>query len=335
MPPVYQELHDDSVVIDAVCPLLRRTDAIEWYKEGGFTAVAPTVGGSSPAGETLRHLGLWARLLKTRPDLLLVRSAQDILNAKREGRLGIILHFQGTEPIENDLNLVDAYKDLGVGMIQLAYNQKNRVGDGCDERTDAGLSHFGASLIRRMNEAKVVIDCSHTGYRTTMDAIELSAAPVVFSHSNPKGVFTSHRNIGDDQIKAVARSGGLIGMNGCPYFISDAKRPSLDQFIDHFDYVSNLVGIDHIALGIDYWAGQAHIAEDDEAEQLYRTYIENGMWRPETYPPPPWYHPEGIETPRTFSNLTKRLVERGYKTDEIKKILGGNWVRVFRAVWGY
>ena len=113
----------------------------------------------------------------------------------------ILYHMQGTDPIEDNLDLVYVYRDLGVRIIQLCYNVKNHVGDGADERTDSGLSNFGVKLVRRLNEAKVIVDCSHTGYRTTMDAIEFSQAPVIVSHGNPKAVQPSKRNIGDDVIK--------------------------------------------------------------------------------------------------------------------------------------
>jgi membrane dipeptidase len=183
-----KRIHDEAIVIDATCPLMRRHDLIHWWIEGGATAAAPSVGGDKPAGETLKALGQWLDLIERTPEYLLVKSASDIERAKAEGTFGIILHFQGTEPIEDDINLVDAYKALGVGMIQLAYNVKNPVGDGCEERTDAGLSTFGLKLIERMNRAKVIVDCSHTGYTTTMEAIAASSAPVVFSHAGVKAV---------------------------------------------------------------------------------------------------------------------------------------------------
>lgn len=327
-------LHEESIVIDATCPLLSDPKHLELYRRGGCTAVAPTVGGSANAAETLRALGRWAGLLRSRDDLLLVRSAADIETAKRTGRLGIIYHFQGTEPLEDSLDLVDAYKAVGVGMIQLSYNVKNRVGDGCEERTDAGLSRFGLKLVERMNRAKVIVDCSHTGYRTTMDAIAASSAPVVFSHANAKAVHDSRRTIADDQIKAVAETGGLVGIVGFPAFVSSSPRPSLDDFIKHIDHVVQLVGIDHVGLGIDYFAGQDPIMPLPEARQYYDSFVAADKWSPESYPPPPYYYPAGIETPDRLPNLTARLLDRGYKPEDVQKILGGNWIRVFRAVWG-
>ena len=330
----HDRVHDQAIVIDAVCPLMLRREYIDWWIEGGATAAGPTVGAFERAGPTLKALGDWIRAIDADPRLNLIKRAADFEAAKAAGTLGVLFHFQGTEPIEDDLNLIDAYKALGVGMIQLAYNAKNRVGDGCEERTDAGLSNFGLKVIERLNQARIVVDCTHTGYRTTMDAIEASSRPVVFSHSNAKAVKDSPRNIMDEQIKGAAATGGLIGMVGFPAFVSSSPKPTLDEFIDHIDYVVKLVGDDHVGLGIDYYWGQVPIADVEEATRMYQEFVAAGTWRPESYPPPPYHYPDGISTPRDLRNLTKRLLERGYGEEATKKILGGNWVRVFREVWG-
>ena len=330
----HERIHDEAIVIDAVSPLAMRRQYIDRYIEGGATATAPTIAVFEGAGPTLRILGDWIRAIDADPRLTLVKRAADFAAAKADGKFGVLFHFQGTGPIEDDLNLIDAYKALGVGMIQLAYNIKNSVGDGCEERTDAGLSNFGLRVIERLNEARVVVDCTHTGYRTTMDAIEASSRPVVFSHSNAKAVKESPRNITDDQIKAAAATGGLIGMVGFPAFVSASTKPTLDEFIDHIDHVVKLVGDDHVGLGLDYYWGQEPIADEEEATQIYEQLIAAGTWRSEAYPPPPYHYPDGIATPRDLRNLTRRLLERGYGEEATKKILGGNWVRVFREVWG-
>jgi membrane dipeptidase len=329
-----ERIHNEAIVIDATCPLMRRHDLIHWWIEGGVTAAAPTIGGFLGAGESLKQVGQWLQLIDSTPDYIHVKSAADIERAKADGKFGIIFHFQGTTPIEDDLDLVNAYKQLGVGMIQLSYNVKNRVGDGCEERTDAGLSRFGLKLIERMNQQKVIVDCSHTGYQTTMEAIEASTAPVVFSHAGVKAVHASPRNIRDDQIKAVAATGGLVGTVGYPAFVSNDPHPTLDQFIDHIAYMADLVGTDHVGIAIDYFEGQVPVAESGQAERMYQQALESGIWSAESYPPPPYHYPQGIDTPQGFPNLTRRLLERGFSKEDTKKIMGGNWLRVFRDVWG-
>jgi membrane dipeptidase len=329
-----KSVHEQAIVIDAVCPLLWDQRHLELYRRGGATAVAPTVGGSESAEAAMRSIGRWIKRVRTGDDLALIRTAADIAAAKRDGRLGIVLHFQGADPIENDVDLIDAYKAAGIGMVQLTYNVKNRVGDGCEERTDAGLSRFGLDVVKRLNEARIVVDCSHTGFRTTMEAIEASTRPTVFSHAGAFSVHPSPRNISDEQIKAVAATGGLVGAVGFPAFVAAGPRPSLDEFMRHIDHMVNLVGIDHVALGIDYFTGQHPIASDEAAATLYKGFVADGRWSPKAYPPPPYYYPAGIETPEGLPNLTRGLLERGYAADDVMKIMGGNWVRVFRDVWG-
>jgi membrane dipeptidase len=327
-------LHTEGVVIDAVCPLVSDDSSyIDWYREGGVTVFAPSVGDVKGARATLERLGYWHRLLRERQDLLLVRLASDIELAKQTGRLGVYMHFQGAEPIEHDLDLVDLYKALGVGMIQLTYNVRNRIGDGCEERIDAGLSRFGVKLIERLNAARVIVDCSHTGLRTSLEAIECSAAPVVLSHSNARRVHTSPRNVSDELIAAIARSGGVIGIAGFPGMVAPTPLPTLDDFILHIDAIVRLVGIDHVGLGIDYYVGQAGVASDEEALRGYESAVRSGIWS-SAYPPPPHHYPAGIETPKTLLVLTRRLLEIGYADEDVRKILGGNWLRVMRSVWG-
>jgi membrane dipeptidase len=327
------EIHNDSIIIDAACPLLRDPTYLNWYREGGVTVVAPTVGGVDNARNTLNRIAPWCRLLSVRDDLLLVRQAQDIEIAKRSGRLGVYLHFQGTDSIEDNLDLIDLYKVLGVGVIQLTYNIRNRVGDGCEERTDSGVSSFGLRVIERLNKARVIVDCSHTGLRTSLDAIEHSVAPVILSHCNVSTIHSSRRNASDELIHAIARSGGVIGVAGFPAMVADSLAPSLEQFVAHIDAIVQQVGVDHVGLGIDYYLGQAGVASDADAKSMYDEGIRSGLWGA-AYPPPPHRYPAGIETPRTLPKLTARLLECGYGESDVRKILGGNWLRVMRDVWG-
>lgn len=328
-------LHRDAIIVDATCPLARSRPHLDWWREGGATAIAPTVTGmTGNAHSGLKLIGGWHRYVRERDDTILVRRAADIERAKVEGKLGLILHCQGTAIIEDELDFLDAYAAAGLRMVQLCYNRRNLIGDGATERSDSGLSHFGIDVIKRLNALNLVVDCAHTGIRTTFDAIETSTAPVVISHANAYAVHPNRRNVPDDLIKAIAATGGLVGTVGFPAFVADTNRPTLDQFIDDIVYKVDLTSIDHVALGIDYYEGQHGVESDPVALARYQQRIADGHWRPDEYPPPPYYYPAGIETPRTLLNLTRRLAERGFADDEIRKILGLNWLRVFRAVWG-
>ncbi|MBC7781427.1 MAG: membrane dipeptidase [Proteobacteria bacterium] len=330
-------LHRRSIVIDAACPLLRRRSFVDWYIEGGVTACAPTVGSTASAGETLRNLGAWLRLIDARADLTLVRESADIVRAKDEDRLGLIFHFQGADPIEGDLDLVDAYAALGVRVVQLAYNVRNRVGDGCEEPADAGLSNFGRDLISRLNESGIVVDGAHSGVRTTLEAIEVcgkSGKPFVFSHANPHALHDHPRNVTDVQMKACAATGGVIGINGFPWFIGASPRPTLADYIRHVDYAVERVGIDHVGLGLDYFEGMHPVAADEEASKFYQQQVAVRRWGAATYPPPPYYYPAEIATPRAMPVLTEALQARGWGDADIVKVIGGNWLRVYRLAWG-
>ncbi|MQW87899.1 dipeptidase [Sinorhizobium saheli] len=328
------ELHSDAVIIDAVCPLLHDPERIADYQAGGVTVIGPTVGSLQNAPVTVRMIGTWHKLIRERNDLMLIRTAADIRKAKATGKTGIIMHFQGPEPIEDSLDLIDSYKALGVGIMQLAYNVKNRIGDGCEERTDAGLSRFGLQVIERMNQVGMIVDCAHTGVRTTMDAIEHSSAPVIISHANAKSVHPSRRNISDDLIRAIAGNGGTIGAVGFPGFVSSDSRPTLDQFIDHIAYMSDLVGTQHISIGIDYYTGQFPYRDDASSMEDYWRAIADGIWTREAYPEPPHYYPAGIETPKGMPSLTERLLQRGFTEEDVRNIYGENLIRLYKTVWG-
>jgi membrane dipeptidase len=207
------------------------------------------------------------------------------------------------------------------------------VGDGCEEADDAGLSAFGRQVIREMNRVGMVVDLSHTGHRTTMEAMEASTAPCIFSHANARAVHPSRRNITDAQIDAVAAAGGVIGLNGFPAFVSRRRRPTLDDLLRHADHIAERVGVDHLSVGIDYYQGQWPFADARKARALYAERLAQGRWRPESYPPPPWRYPAGIEVPSKLPALTAGLRRRGYSERDVRKILGENLLRVFRRVW--
>jgi membrane dipeptidase len=332
--PDARAVHESAIVIDATCPLAQRTEFLDWWIEGGTTALAPTVASREGTAEALRRVAFWRDLTARDERLRLVTRAADIEQAKQDGTLGIIIHFQGIGPIEDDLNLVEVFKTLGLGMMQLAYNVQSLAGAGCEVAVDEGLTPFGRDLIDRMNAQRVIVDCSHTGRRTTLEAIARSQAPTVFSHANPAAMHPSGRCISDEQIRAVAATGGLTGMVGFPAFVSSDRHPTLDQFIDHIAYVADLVGIDHVALGIDYFTGQVPVVDDETARKGYDQWVAAGLWDPANYPPPPYHYPQGIDTPRGLPNLTAGMLRRGFTPEDCHKVLGGNWLRVFRAVWG-
>lgn len=332
------EFHKKAILIDATCPLATIEKYLQNYREGGVTVIAATVGFGIPQIGTLQftmhNLGQWFDRFRNNPDKLLhVTSVEDIYRAKKENKLGVIYHFQASLPFEDNINNIEIYYRLGVRICQLCYNTKDLIGCGCAEEIDTGLTPFGEKAIAELNRLGIVVDCAHTGYRTTMEAIEVSKAPVIISHGNARALCDTRRNLPDDIIKAIALNGGVIGINGYPAFVANKTRPTLDDYLDHVDYMAKLVGVEHICIGMDYYEYQAGVMDDDTAKMTYDFLISSGAWKPEEYPPPPWYYPDGIEMPEKLSNLTTGLLKRGYSEKDVENILGLNIIRVFREVW--
>lgn len=321
-------------LIDQTCPLLGALpETYRLWKDGGAAVATPTVAINANSRDALAKVAAWLAFIERHPDdLLLIREAADVDSAAASGRLGIVFHFQNSLPIERNLELLRVYHDLGVRMMQLAYNQKNFVGDGCEERTDAGLSKFGVRVIHEMNRLGMIVDLSHAGRRTTLEACETTRAPLVFSHANPRAVHPSPRNIDDEQIHAVVATGGLIGVVGYPAFVAEGTRPRVADLVKHVDYLVETAGVNHVGLGIDYFEMMAGVATDEAATRWYQRALADGQWSPESYPPPPWHYPEEIALPSQLANLVPALLDAGYAEDDMRKIVGGNFLRVFGAV---
>jgi membrane dipeptidase len=319
-----ERLHREAIVIDAACPLVTPREIrrrLPELQRGGVTCALSTVASIEGARTALAAIAAWYPALREYGDALcLATSAAEIEAAKASQRIAVVLHFQGGTPLEYDANLVEAFHRLGVRVIQLTYNERNPLGDGCTERTDAGLSDLGAQAIAEMNRLGVVVDLSHVGFRTSMEAIDASSAPVVFSHSNAAAVCESPRNLVDEQIRAAARTGGVVGVNAFPAFVSKRATPTVEHLLDHIDYMMRLVGDDHVGLGFDF----STETEDDYEYFKYKTQV---------YPRPPWIYPAGIDGFEKIPNVTRGLVARGYSDGTIRKIAGGNFLRVFRQVW--
>jgi membrane dipeptidase len=277
-----------------------------------------------PVRETVYAIADALRMARETPGLRLATSVADIRAAKAAGDLAVVLHLQGAEPLEYEPELVEVYWRLGVRVLQLAYNRRNPFCDGCEEPGDAGLSVLGRRMIAEMNRVGMLVDVSHTGVRSSLEAVDASSAPCIASHSNAAAVHKNPRNLPDDLIKAIAASGGVIGMNGFPSFVAASDRPTLDQFIDHMVYIDSLVGPGHVGIGLDYYEG---------SRADYDTLLASGVWKAENYGPPPYHYPAGLDRPDGLPALTARLLERGYREDALRGILGENWIRVYDQVW--
>jgi membrane dipeptidase len=257
--------------------------------------------------------------LQQRPDrYIMVRTATDIPRAKREGKLAVSFDLEGMNALDGNADMVNAYYELGVRQMLFAYNLNNLVGGGCHD-ADTGLTALGRAVIREMNRVGMLVDCSHTAYRTTMEAMELSEAPVIFSHSCAKALWKHGRNITDEQIKACARTGGVIGINGIGNFLG-RNDISSKIFVDHVAHVANLVGPEHVGISLDY-AFDAENVDDLVANN-------SRYWPKEEYQTASLYLP-----PEQLPEIVETMLQRGFGERDVTAILGGNFLRVAQAVW--
>lgn len=252
-------------------------------------------------------------------DYLLATTVDDIRLAKATGRLAVFFDIEGGRAVEAHPGLVEVFHRLGVRWMLLAYNKNNRLGGGCQDE-DCGLTDYGRQVIDEMRRVGMVLCCSHTGYRTVREAIEHSLNPVIFSHSNPRVVTDHDRNVPDDLIQACARTGGVVNLDGIGIFLGDNDN-STETLIRHIDHVAQLVGPEHVGLGLDYVFDQAELDE----------YVRS---RPDIFPPEKGYR-TGIAMiePERFPVIAEALLRRGYADAEVQGILGHNNLRVASLVW--
>ena len=332
-------LYASSIVIDALggsivrrpAPDIDGLDAIDQRIQAGITVSNETLAADR---ETFREATALVYDYLTlasieRDRLLIIESVDDIERAKRKGCHGLILGFQGATAFEDDVSTVFLFQKLGVRIVGLAYNGRTAVGDGCYEKQDQGLTVHGRRVIHAMNEAGITVDLSHVGERTSLEAIEVSTRPIIFSHSNCRALTPHVRNISDEQIQAVASKGGVIGIGPHSVFCERIRgqRPSIDDFLAHFEHVIDLVGIDHVGIGTDMFGGETL------SERLFRAKFSRvvpaffaGYSIAEKYV-------TGFERVEHFPRLAEEFSKRGYTEDDTRKILGGNFVRVFQETW--
>ena len=320
------EIYADALVWDGHAGVDpdRRTDlsGLETWRQVGVSFVSINVAYDVPSWEeTFPVLAAYRRFLDSNPDKYVIpASAADVRQAKRDGKLAVAFDLEGMSALAKDVNMVGLLHRLGVRQALFAYNLNNAAGGGCHD-VDTGLTEFGRAVIEEMNRVGMIVDCSHSAYTTTMEAMELSNAPVVFSHSNPKAVWDHGRNIADDQIRACAATGGVVGVNGMGIFLG-ANDSSTNTLVEHVRYLAELVGPAHVGLGLD------HIFEDvDLADELSA--------RPDYWPPGQLYDTPNISVahPRQISEICEQLLGHGFSEADVKGVLGENFLRVASEVW--
>ncbi|WP_275287846.1 dipeptidase [Halomonas elongata] len=320
------ELHQDAIVIDGLIIAKWNRELFEDMRKGGLTAANCTVSVWEGFQATVDNIVATNALLAESSDLVRpVHTTADITRAKEEGKTGIIYGFQNAHAFEDQIGYVEIFKRLGVGIVQMCYNTQNLVGTGCYER-DGGLSGFGREIVAEMNRVGIMCDLSHVGEKTSTEVIEASEKPVCYSHCLPSGLKDHPRNKSDEELKFIADNGGFVGVTMFTPFLRAGIDATVDDYVEAIEYVMNIVGEDAIGIGTDFTQGQDH----DFFEWL--THDKGYARRLTRFGK--IINPEGIRTIGEFGNLTEALLRRGFSEHQVRKIMGENWVRVLKDVWG-
>jgi len=331
-----QRVYKEAIVADMLEALMPAKDVGYFKKtvDAGVTvihATLPWVTDDLPAA--INKIAQFMKLVENTESAEMVSTVADIDNAKREGKLAIIPGMQDSIPFERDLDLVRIFHKLGIRVMMPAYSRQNYLGAGCTEEVDHGLTEQGRKAVKEWNRLGILADVSHCGDQTAIDTAECSEAPIAITHSTPYTLVEMNRAKKDQTIKTVAAKGGVIGQVIMSAFCERRDKmgtwPTLSDFVDIVDYLVNLVGVDHVGFGFDLvpfwtaeeWNAPAHM--DVAAHLVY----------PHKEPPFERVYVQGFKDHSDTIKIAEELVRRGYSDGDIKKILGGNWLRLLREVW--
>ncbi|ALJ15995.1 dipeptidase [Sphingopyxis macrogoltabida] len=330
------DLVNEALVIDMLHPILidegpaPMTDKLaEEYRTSGVNAILQGVGIRDPEArdQVLSYYALWGHYVQVNSHVFTgVDKMADILRAKRDGKVAVIMGMQNADHFQKVEDVEFFYK-LGQRVSQLTYNWQNRLGSGSTERVDGGITDYGVAIIEAMNKVGMLIDVSHSGDKTTLDAIELSPKPIAITHSNCRALNNHPRLKTDEAIKALAAKGGVFGIAGVRNFVTAQEPTTLPNIVDHIDHAVKLVGIEHVGIGSDL---DNHGYDDmpPELQKAMKGMLKSSYaWRDKI-------DTDGFDHPRRIYDLTEELMRRRYSNDNIKAILGGNFQRLLTATWG-
>jgi membrane dipeptidase len=320
------QFHRDNIVIDGLNAswFLEREVLLRLHR-GGVTAVNATLAAWHGQAETLDIIGgVYANMRQNVEVVHQVFSVQDIRAAKTAGKVGLIFGFQDTSPIEGRLQQLEVYHRLGVRIMQLTYNAANPSGCGCQVPNDSGLTGFGRDAIAEMYRLGILLDVSHCGPRTTLEAIDASTKPVAITHSNAAAFVDSPRNKSDEALRACAAKGGVIGAIAVPVLISKTMPAQLGDYLDAIEDLVTRVGVDHVALGPDFMENMPKATLEASVKDLPPAAVAAYAAMPPTV---------GFESVTQLPQVTSGLLARGYSHPDVRKIVGDNWFRLYEQVW--
>jgi membrane dipeptidase len=332
-------LYKNSIVIDSLCGPVTDMDApftpevLAAVRQSGITAINFTI--SDPTFEgTVGNIAAVEALIDQHPEtFLIVRRHSDIARAKRENKIGIMPGFQYTAFLEEKPERVETFRQLGVRIMQLTYNNRSIFGDGCLEPGNAGLSKAGVAAVKKMNDQGVAVDLSHSGYRTTAEGISESAKPVLITHSGCAAVYAHPRNKPDEILKSLADRGGYFGVYLMPYLVASPTVPRREHVLDHIVHAINVCGTDHVGIGSDGSIQKTVLTAEQKAafdlDIARRKKLGIGAPGEDRYP----YVPD-LNGPDHMEMIATELGKRGQPAPVIEKVLGANFQRIIGEIWG-
>jgi membrane dipeptidase len=298
------------------------------FRNSGITGFHNAIGTGGPAAveETLSFLAAWQGFCARHSDLFcVVDTVEDLDRAKADGKCAVIMGIQNAEHFRKPADVL-AFHQLGQRCAQLTYNSQNLLGSGSTDRVDGGVSDFGAGIIAAMNAAGMLVDVSHCGDRTTLDAIDISARPVAITHSNCRALNDHPRLKTDEAILKCARKGGVMGITGVRNFVRDREPTTIEHVVDHIDHVVKLAGIEHVGIGSDADLDGYDDMPADQRKMLMESYKSSYAFRDKL-------DTDGFDHPKKVFDLTEALIRRGYGDSNIEAVLGGNFRRLLGTVW--
>jgi membrane dipeptidase len=298
------------------------------FRTCGITGFHHSIGTGGPQAveETLSFLAAWQGFVGRHAHLFsLVGRTTDLDRAKAQGKVGVIMGLQNSEHFRKPEDVKRFYQ-LGQRCSQLTYNTQNLIGSGGTDRVDGGIADFGVEIIKAMNDVGMLIDVSHCGDRTTLDAIELSPRPIAITHSNCRALNDHPRLKTDEAIAKLAAKGGVMGITGVRNFVRGQEPTTIENIVDHIDHVVKLVGIEHVGIGSDSDLNGYDDMPADQRKELLSMYKSSYAFRDKL-------DTDGYDHPRKVFDLTDVLIRRGYSDDNITAILGGNFRRLLDATW--
>ena len=334
----------ESLVIDMLSPLslnfplfakweadpeLFGPEEFKKYQDSGINVfhIAVGTGGPNAYANTLDFVSKWNSFLAGQDERFMrIDSPGDLDRVKKSGKIGIILGLQNSEHFRTAAD-VDYFYGLGQRVSQLTYNSRNYIGDGSTERTNNGLSDFGVTIVGRMNQIGMAVDVSHCGEQTSIDACGVSKKPVLITHANARALNPQQpRTKSDDAIRAMAKTGGVMGITGVRMFVKADEPTTIEHVLDHFDHVAKLIGAEHLGVGSDIDLYGYDAMPPELNRQLRAGYKGSYGFREKI-------DVEGIDHPRRMFDLAEGLIRRKYSDKDIEGILGGNFKRVLSQIW--